>query len=73
MLEVSQTMIKEAQEYGKKKVMEAKQKKPLTDRIDMNYFDAEEKSWARTYCVQKYFESVDIDVLANNIKPELFD
>jgi hypothetical protein len=73
MLEVSQSMITEAQEYGKKKVMEAKQKKALTDRIDSNYYEAEEKSWARTYCVQKYFETVDIDVLANNIKPELFD
>ena len=73
MLEVSQTMITEAQEYGKKKVLEAKQKKALTDRIDLNYFEAEEKSWARTYCVQKFFETVDIDVLANNIKPELFD
>ena len=66
-------MITEAQEYGKKKVIEAKQKKALTDKIDVGFFEAEEKSWSRSYCVQKFFETVDIDVLANNIKPELFN
>lgn len=73
MLEVSQQMIKDAQEYGKRKVQEIKQKKNVgLQKIDTSLDEIEEKSWARTYCVQKYFESVDIDVLANNIKAEHF-
>ena len=72
MLEVSQQMIVDAQEYGKRKVLEIKQKRSGLQKIDTNLDAVEEKSWARTYCVQKYFETVDIDVLANNIKAEHF-
>lgn len=69
MMKVPQSVIKEAQEFAKKKVEDFKNKE---GRINFN-FELEEIRWARTYCVQKYFESVEIDILCDNIKPEHFD
>jgi len=75
MMEVPPTMVQEAQAYGKRKVQEVKEKvnkygsKPSKIQLD---FIQEEKKWARNYCVQKFFEKINIDVLCNNIKPEQF-
>jgi hypothetical protein len=34
--------------------------------------EVEIKRYARNYLVTKYFKNVEIDVVINNIKPELF-
>jgi len=70
MMSVPQPMIAEAQAYGKRKVEEMK--KARLEKITFD-LDLEEKRWARNYCVQKFFESVDINVLCNNIKTEHFN
>jgi hypothetical protein len=73
---VPPSLVKEAQEYGKKRADEqskARQKKGLkTAFSSIDIFQMEEKKWARNYCVQKYFENVDIDILCNKIIPEHF-
>lgn len=65
MMVVSQGVIDEATKYGKKVVADKK----LTRIIDN---ENEFKIHARNFCVQEFFKNVDIDVLLNNIKPELF-
>lgn len=70
MLVIDQEMLEGAQAYGKLKVKEAKEENRY-GKIEFD-LDMEEKRWARNYCVQKYFESVDINVLCNNIKAEHF-
>jgi len=68
-LDINKELLENAQEFGKKKVAELKTK--AFDNISFN-FGLEEKRWARNYCVCKFFETVDIKVLCNNIKPEQF-
>lgn len=76
LMPVPPSLVKEAQEYGKKKADEhnkARQKRGLkTAFSSIDIFQMEEKKWARNYCVQKYFENVDIDILCNKIIPEHF-
>lgn len=71
LLPVSKQMVADAQEYGKKKADEyikARQKSgrkisfKISDIVGM-----EEKKWARNYCVQKFFENVDIENLCSKI------
>lgn len=72
MMQVPKERIEEAQAYGKMKVEEVKDKaRREGGKIDFD-LDLEEKRWARNYCVQKYFDTVDINVLCNNIKPQHF-
>jgi hypothetical protein len=66
-LEVSKEDIEKAQEYAKMKIANMKKE----DRTQM-FTESDEKRLARNWCVQKYFQTVDIDVLINNIKPEQF-
>lgn len=77
LMHVPQDIVKQAQAYGKKKADEVnsnRQKKGLkTTFSTMELFQMEEKKWARNYCVQKYFENVDIDILCNKIIPEHFN
>lgn len=68
LLVVTKEDIEAAQAYAKKKTLE-KNKNSFLKPVDS---ENEEKRYARNWCVQKYFESVDIDVLLNNIKPEQF-
>ena len=68
LLVVTKEDIEAAQAYAKKKTLE-KSKNSFLKPVDS---ENEEKRYARNWCVQKYFESVDIDVLLNNIKPEQF-
>ena len=42
------------------------------DNFKIDIDEDDYKRWARNWCVQNYFKTVDIDVLLNNIKPELF-
>lgn len=63
--------IEEAVKWGKEKVQEIKREKYAFVKYNLNQ-EEEEKRWSRTWCVQKYFENVDISVLVNNIKPEYF-
>ena len=63
--------IEEAVKWGKEKVQEIKREKYAFVKYNLNQ-EEEEKRWSRTWCVQKYFENVDISVLLNNIKPEFF-
>lgn len=76
LMHVPQNVVAEAQAYGKKKADEQnknRQKKGLkTTFSSIDLFQMEEKKWARNYCVQKYFENVDIDILCNKIIPEHF-
>ena len=71
-MEIPKERIAEAQAYGKRKVQEVKENARLEGgKIDFD-LGLEEKRWARNYCVQKYFDTVDINVLCNNIKPNHF-
>ena len=72
-MEIPKERIAEAQAYGKRKVQEVKENARLEGgKIDFD-LGLEEKRWARNYCVQKYFDTVDINVLCNNIKPNHFN
>ena len=72
MMQVSKERIEEAQAYGKKRVEEVKETARREGRkIDYD-LGMEEKRWARNYCVQKYFDAVDINIICKNIKPEHF-
>jgi len=72
-MEIPKERIAEAQAYGKRKVQEVKENARLEGgKIDFD-LGLEEKRWARNYCVQKYFDTVDINVLCNNIKPKHFN
>ena len=70
MMIVTKETIEEAQAYGKKKIAEFKEKEFFG--IDSHLYDSQEKSFSRNYCVQKFFKTVDINMLANNIKVEHF-
>lgn len=73
MMEVPKERIEEAQEYGKRKVEEVKEKaRREGGKIDFD-LGLEEKRWARNYCVHKFFDDVDINILCNNIKPHHFE
>lgn len=75
-LQVPQEMITKAQEYGRKKTDEyLKNRREEGKKI--SFYSSElvgnqEKRYARNYCVQKFFENIDINVLCNNIIPEHF-
>jgi hypothetical protein len=71
MMEVTKETIEEAQAYGKKKVAELKEKE-FFGKIDSHLYATQEKGFSRNYCVQKFFKTVDINILANNIKVEHF-
>ena len=43
------------------------------EKIKESDRDLDIKRGARNWCVQNYFENVNIDVLLNNIKPNLFN
>lgn len=68
MLKLTQQEIDEALEYAKNEV--GKKYNPFIKAIipKENQINME----ARCYCVKKFFQNVDIDVLLNNIKPEHF-
>lgn len=68
MMKINQERIIEAQIYGKKKVSELKK-----DSIDDILAHNTEKGFSRNYCVQRFFEDINIITLVNNIKPEHFD
>lgn len=70
LMTVTKETIDEAQKFGRMKVIELKQKQNY-GKIEFD-LDNEEKRWARNYCVGKFFETVDINILLNNIKPEHF-
>jgi len=67
LLEVSKEDIEKAQEYARTKIANMKKE----DRTQM-FTETDEKRLARNWCVQKYFQTVDIDVLIDNIKAEQF-
>jgi hypothetical protein len=71
MLVVTKEDIALAMEYGKKMVQS--KEKPLMEKIKESDRDLDIKRGARNWCVQNYFENVNIDVLLNNIKPNLFN
>lgn len=77
LLPVSKQMVADAQEYGKKKADEyikARQKSGRKMAFQISQiFGMEEKKWARNYCVQKFFENVDIENLCSKIIPEHFN
>ena len=69
---ISKETVEEAQKYGKNKVQENIQEmKRNFQKVEFN-LDTEEKKCVRNYCVGKFFKTVDINVLLNNIKPEHF-
>lgn len=71
MLTITKDDIDMAMDYGKKMV-QAKEK-PLMERVNESGRDLDIKRYARNWCVQNYFENVNIDVLLNNINPNLFN
>ena len=71
-LKVSQKDLDDSLAYGRTKANNWKNK---SDEKGMR-FDADmptfQRRFAKAYLVQKFFSNVNIDVLLNNIKPELF-
>jgi hypothetical protein len=61
--------IEDAMQYGREKIK--KQDKGLFREV-VKSADTEIQKFARNYCVQKYFDEIDINVLLNNIKEEHF-
>jgi hypothetical protein len=70
-MKVSESDINESLQQGKVKYQQERQKESLLRQVSDNQ-ELEIKRHARNYLVAKYFKNVDIDVLINNIKPELF-
>lgn len=66
-------MIEEAMAYGNKMAKERSNSKPVFERFSSSTEQTESQRYARNYCVQKFFDNVDIDIFLNNIKPELFN
>ena len=66
-------MIEEAMAYGNRMAKEKSNSKPVFERFSSSTEHTESQRFARNYCVQKFFDNVDIDILLNNIKPELFN
>ena len=62
--------IDEAMAYGLK--MARSKDRPLFERVNPTDEEAEQRRYARNWCVQNYFKNVDIDILLNNINSELF-
>lgn len=73
LMQVSKEDIQAGREYGKKKVQQlvAGAKFSQTEFPTECIQDIEDK-WARNWCVQNFFKSVNIDILVNNIKPSFF-
>ena len=69
---INKEQLEQAIDYGKLKAREMRDKKPLFERVLPSDAKIESDRYARNWCVQNYFKNVDIDVLLNNIKPELF-
>jgi hypothetical protein len=72
-LKVNQAQIDEALEIGNKKYYNEKQKEAFVENVFIRDKESMVKMYGRNYLVQKYLDSNNIDVLINNIKPELFD
>lgn len=70
-MKVTQEDIDGGMKAGKDKYQSDKQKEGLFKQIDINP-EITIKRHARNHIVKKYFENVDIDILINNIVPELF-
>ena len=70
MLIVNKEDIDEAMAYGLK--MARSKEKKVFERVNPEDEKAETHRYARNWCVQKYFETIKIDVLLNNINSELF-
>lgn len=68
LLVVTKEDIDYAMEYAKNKIISMKKE----DRKRRMFSETDEKRLARNWCVQKFFESVDIDILIDNIKSEQF-
>ena len=62
-------MVDDAMEYAKFRVSQM-DKELFRDIIKSP--DNEIKRWARNYCVQKYFDNIDINLLLDSIKEEQF-
>ena len=71
-LNPSKEQIEEALVYGKKMTSLARSKDFKRVGESPEIIKIEEDRYSRNYCVQKYFETVSIDVLLNNIKEEFF-
>lgn len=70
-MKVSETDIKESMEYANQKYQEDRRKESLLRQVIDNQ-EVEKKRHARNYLVAKYLRNVDINVLLDNIKTELF-
>ena len=71
-LKVSEQDIKESMGWAENKYELQKGQKDVLVGAITDDKDLEIKRHARNYLVAKYFGNVDIDVVINNIKPELF-
>jgi len=70
-LKVSESDIKESLEAGRKRYEQDRLKESLLRQVTDDE-ELEVKRHARNYLVAKYLKNVDINVLLDNIKPELF-
>ncbi len=70
-LKVSETDIQESMAAGKIRFQEEQNKQSLLRQVSENQ-EVEIKRYARNHLVAQYLKNVDINVLLNNIKPELF-
>jgi len=70
MLIVKKEEIDEAMAYGLK--MARSKEKKVFEKVNPEDEKLETQRYARNWCVHKYFETINIDVLLNNINSELF-
>ncbi len=70
-LVISEEETNKAVLWGKNKAKEIMKRPNAISKFKIDE-EKEEKRWARNYCVQNYFKIVDINILINKIKPELF-
>lgn len=72
-LKVSESDIKESLDAGRVMYDEQRLDSGMMSRLSNDDHEVEVKRHARNYLVTKYLKNVDINVLLDNIKPELFD
>jgi hypothetical protein len=70
MLVVKKDEIEMAMDYGRKQYLS--KERNLFEKVNESSKEAEIQRYARNWCVQKYFDSVGINIILNNIKVEHF-
>ena len=69
-MQITPAQKKAAEEYGNNKVSQIRAKD--ADLIALEHIPIEKERWARNWCVQNFFKTIEIDELIESITPRLF-